>query len=170
MLNNPEKWKRLLEEEASLFIDEDAIDSLLILDSIDPSKFIANYKTILNQWRPDVSEFFRVAEKKKTTPSLIYFRNGLRFAPVFPKWFYAAYPDVMVWFHEKQKNILRENNHDKNVLGKESAKLLGIDVTVHVIHKNDIRNQNGTYRLKYLHNLVLAYKFCTKNELEVATK
>lgn len=97
---NIDNWKNALKE----ILEENQIDEIInifvLKHNLNLNKFKANLEK-LTTTKDSVANFFGI-KKLIPTPSINYFNPG-RIAPAFPFWFYAAYPDVMQWFHEYQK-------------------------------------------------------------------
>jgi hypothetical protein len=163
-------WKGILSESIfGIDTDEDIeyiIENLLMINKIDPYKFIANHAALLRGGGSSIRLFFGV-EKDKTTCSMAYFVHPGHIAPAFPLWFYAAYPDVMVWFHEWQKEYVKAHNHNEDAIAIETAKLFQINAEDATVDKDQIVNNNDKYRPQVLRNLVSSYINITGKKLEL---
>ena len=170
-----DNFEILVKEGAGVIGKEDIDDAvdMLIADKIDPQVFVSNLEVLISGYMSPFN--FSGVDKKDPSPSVSYL-NITRRAPGFPLWFYAAYPDVMKWFHEWQREL---NNIDDleiesaKLLGIdikleiESAKLLGIDIKDETIKLDKIVNNEGKHRPENLKNLVKNYKNKTNKSLEV---
>lgn len=155
-------WKDLFAsslKEGLKIIDKEDIDqvvNMIVADKIDPQVFISNLEVLI-QGHISLLNF------KKPSPS-VYYCDIMYRVRTFPLWFYAAYPDVMKWFHEWQKNYMRSTGFDDRKLSAETKKLLGvsiIDLVVQLIRKPK------QHKPKHLKKLVKYYKDKTGRKLEV---
>ncbi|MBA7635325.1 hypothetical protein ES703_42926 [subsurface metagenome] len=169
-------WKDLFNssEEEGLSIaskeDGEQIINMLIADKIDPQVFLSNLTALLREGAPSFNDFWKVKGEKiyQPTASVDYFIRRIYRARAFSLWFYAAYPDVMVWFHEWQKEYGRAHDYDEEAEVIEAAKLFGINIEDETIEEDQIMNSEGKHRPKYLKNLVKHYKDTTDKKLEVS--
>lgn len=169
-------WKDLFNssEEEGLSIaskeDGEQIINMLIADKIDPQVFLSNLTALLREGAPSFNDFWKVKGEKiyQPTASVDYFIRRIYRARAFSLWFYAAYPDVMVWFHEWQKEYGRAHDYDEEAEVIEAAKLFGINIEDETIKEDQIMNSEGKHRPKYLKNLVKHYKDTTDKKLEVS--
>jgi hypothetical protein len=159
-------WKEQLEsyKKNETMIPEDEIDlviDLFIGDKISPDKFTANLIHIITNGNdklnaildPGIQEML-----KDQTPSIdsaysaIQRRNGV------PNWFYAAYPDVLLWLSQKEHEL------DGDDLIEGSFKLFGIDVgsidkkELEKIFEKKLISNNNCIRFRYLNNLANNFK------------
>ena len=162
-------WKNIFDSSTMKILsidskeDVDDMINLFLLDKIDPQAFFANLETLFG-----VTTFSGLLEEKKqSTPSMDYCAKLHHRAPAFPLWFYAAYPDVMVWFHKWQKKHGRECHFDQDIMATDTAKLFGVNIEDKNIDYKQILDNNERYRPKYLSNLVKHYKNTTGKKLEV---
>ena len=127
-------WKDILGKNGisigSDEIIEKIINELFTIDKIDPKIFISNYTILLTGKIGNIRDLFRVQHNHLSEPSasIRAFDSPIKRAKAFPLWFIAAYPDVILWFHEWQRNLLRLYNRDYNLLAFESANLFGIKI------------------------------------------
>lgn len=167
-------WKDLFDsseaEGLSIASKEDVeqIIDVLIADKIDPRLFISNLGVLLRKGMPSFSEFLGIEKTHQPTPSIDYCAIPIRLRAPVPLWFYAAYPDVMVWFHEWQKEYGRSHDYDQDAMVIETAKLFGINIEDETMEEDQIINNEGKHRPKYLRNLVKHYKDTTGKKLEVS--
>ncbi len=156
-----DNFEILVKEGAGVIGKEDIDDvvDMLVADKIDPQVFVSNLEVLISGYMSPFN--FSGVDKKEPSASVSYL-NIARRAPGFPLWFYAAYPDVMKWFHEWQREL--DNIND---LATESAKLFGIDIEGDATQLDNIMNSEGKHRPKYLKNLVKNYKDKTNKSLEV---
>lgn len=166
-------WKELFHssevEGLSISSKEDVeqIIDLFIADKIDPRLFISNLGALLRRGMPSFSEFFGIEKTHQPTPSIDYCARPGRRAPAFPLWFYAAYPDVMVWFHEWQKEYGRSHDYNQDAMVIETAKLFGINIEDETIDEDQIMDSDRKYLPKSLKNLAHSYKNITGKKLEL---
>lgn len=134
--------------------DVDEVYDMIIADQIDPQVFLSNLEVLLSG---RVSLFSNFSGVGSATPSpSSYYCDMTRRASAFPLWFYAAYPDVMKWFHEWQiEHGQQVASHDEK-LTFETMKLFGVEVAD--IENNVVFNELKQYKPKYLKNLVANYK------------
>ena len=168
-----EIWKNLFEssvkEKAEIIAKEDidkAVD-MFTSDKIDPQVFISNLEILIHGYISPLN--FSGVESKKPSSSVQYF-NITRRAPAFPLWFYAAYPDVMKWFHEWQKTHIKSTGFGLK-LTFETQKLLGpnflwpfyliFDIVTYLIRKSK------QWKPRRLKRMVKRYKKTTGKTLEV---
>lgn len=167
-------WKDLFDsseaEGLSIATKEDVeqIINMFIADKIDPQVFISNLKTLLRRGMPSFNDFWGVKGGHKPTKSVSHFTSIINRPIGVPLWFLAAYPDVMVWFHEQQEKYLKSYNFDDNAMAVKTAKLFGIKIEDADIDENQIMNSNRQYRSKYYKNLVQSYKDAADKKLEVS--
>lgn len=152
--------------------DVEQIIGILIADKIDPQAFLSNLETLLLGGLPSINDFFGVGEKKKHKPteSVSHFTFIENRTPGIPLWFFAAYPDVMVWLNEQEKKYIKSHNRDYDGWGVKMAKLFGINIEDGKLNENQIMDSKGQPRPKYLKNLVQSYKDETEKALETAVK
>ncbi len=157
-------------EGLSIASDEDVeqIINMLIADKIDPRAFFSNLETLLRGGMPSFNDFWGIKEDRKPTQSVSHFTSIINRPIGVPLWFLAAYPDVMVWFHEQQEKYLKSHNLNDNATAVETAKLFGIKAEDANINENQIMNSDGQCRPKYYKNLVQSYKDATDKKLEVS--
>lgn len=148
--------------------DVEQIIDMFIADKIDPRIFIDNLETLLREGMSSVSELFGIEKRRQPTPSIDYCVKRTDRASAFPLCFYAAYPDVMVWFHKWQKEYTRSHDYEEDALAIETAKLFGINIEDETIEESQIVNSEGKYRPKYLKNLVKYYKGTMRKNFEVS--
>jgi RNAse (barnase) inhibitor barstar len=171
-----DSFEAIIKENARVISKEDINDiiDMLIADKIDLQIFISNLGVLI---RGHLSPFsFSGAERKDPSSSIIYYPHGdpiCRFsitcrAPAIPLWFYAAYPDVMKWFHEWQKNHKLSNNFDDYKFVIETMKLFEIKEVD--LEKENVFNKEKQYKPEYLKNLVKNYLEKNRNDLEVAVE
>lgn len=146
--------------------DIEEIIEMLIRDKIDPQIFITNLTALLRGGIPSFNDFLLKKENNQLTSSINYCVEPGHRASAFPLWFYAAYPDVMVWFHEWRKGYGRSHDYNDDAMAIETAKLFGIDIEDETLEEDQILNRRGENRPKYLKNLVKNYKAATKKTLE----
>ena len=167
-------WKDLFNsseaEGLSIASNEDVeqIIGMLIADKMNPQVFISNLETLLRGGIPSFNDFLNVGKTHQPTHSIDYCARPGRRAPAFPLWFYAAYPDVMVWFHEWQREYAKSHDYDHDAEAIETARLLGINIEDETIEKDQIVNSKGKYHPKHLKNLVKYYKDTIGEKLEVS--
>jgi hypothetical protein len=72
-----------------------------VADSIDPADFLANYVEVCGSLpaKPPV-------EPGKPTRSAATFEKGANVPPGYPRWFLAAYPDVVLWLSSQDENAM----------------------------------------------------------------
>ena len=160
-----DQFELMVKEKTGIIAREDidgAVD-MLVIDKIDPQVFISNLEVLMRGY---ISPFnFSGVESKEPSPSAQY-SDITRRAPAFPLWFYAAYPDVMKWFHEWQKEYARSIKFDDDQLITETMKLFGVKAEDINNNENLVLNKERQYRPEYLKNLVQKYKERTEKVLE----
>lgn len=165
-------WKEILGKDGIAIgsdeIIEEIINELLSSDKIDPKIFISNYTFLSTRGTGTIRDLFGVQDYKLPEPStsIKEFASPIKRARAFPIWFIAAYPDVVLWFYEWQKNLLRLHNYDKVVITLEKSKLFGIDTQDIDVNENKIVDKNGKYLPKYLKKIVVSYKNEVKKNIE----
>jgi len=160
-----DQFELMAREKAGVIVQEDvsgAVD-MVTSDKIDPQVFISNLEILLRGYISPLN--FSGVESKEPSPSAHY-SDITRRAPAFPLWFYAAYPDVMKWFHEWQKEYARSVKFDDDKLMVETMKLFGVKAENINNNENLVLNQERQYRPEYLKNLVQKYKEKTGKTLE----
>jgi len=187
-------WKEQLNsyiEEKQIICEEEISDviNLFVKDKIAPDKFTANMSHVITNG----NDRFCIGLHPRTlemledqTKSIISACVGANRRKGIPFWFYAAYPDVLVWLSKKEHEFTDE-------LVKRSFKLFGIDeeqilkktgltkreVNLLDEEKKDkifeekfiLNNSCGYIKFEYLKNLVDNFKKETKkNKMETSTK
>jgi len=158
-----DNFEMLVKEGVGVISKEDINDAvdMLTANKIDPQVFISNLEVLI---RGHLSPFnFSSVGRKDPSSSIIYYPYDapicrfsiIRRAPAIPLWFYAAYPDVMKWFHERQEEHERSTNFDAYKLGVEIMKLF--EVKEEDVEKDKIFNKEKRYKPEYLKNLVKNY-------------
>ena len=151
----------------------DAVE-MVITDRINPKVFISNFEVLISGFFNPFH--FSGISKRHPSPSMTYCYKGklisnfnsLKRAQAIPFWFYAAYPDVMEWFHKWQLEYDQPIEFDDHKIITETMKLFGakkID-----LERGSTFNKEKQCKPKYLKNLVKNYKNKTGKELEVAVK
>ena len=170
-------WKECLESyeknEPMVSADEtDFIINLFIEDKIAPDKFAANLIHVITDGNDRVNAMFdpRIPEMlKDQTPSINSSCTPSEKREGIPTWFYAAYPDVLVWLSKKNRGF-------EDSFIEKSFKLFGVDTDEEIekLNKNfekTFMNNNGCIKFEYLKNLVNNFKKETKTEkMETSTK
>lgn len=124
----------LIEEGVEAISKEDINDAvdMMIADRIDPQVFVSNVEVL---FFGSLNPFdFSGVPKRNPSPSMIYHYPGAvmsnrapsRGVLVIPLWFYAAYPDVMAWFHKLQLELGRSAKLDDHKVIKEMMKLFRV--------------------------------------------
>lgn len=152
-----------LEENVEQIID------MLVADKIDPQAFISNYEYLVRDGMPSLREMFvkKNTSGHRTLSIEKHFRHNR--ARAFPLWFYGAYPDVMSWFHQWQKDISKTHDRNLDSVAIETAKLFGVNIEDETIDENGISDSKGNYRPEYLRNLVNSWRKEVKAKLEVSS-
>lgn len=149
-------WGRLLNADLETPLaardDLDDVVALLVKSRIDPQKFVGNLSALLSFSMPDL---FGVAASS-STPSIRQYKSVLNRPPTVPLWLIAAFPDVLTWFNEKQRDV------------ETTARLLGIDFASAQDPEEHFENADGTLRARYYGNLVSNYAKETGKALEAA--
>lgn len=169
-------WKELLDSyeknEPMISADEtDFIINLFIEDKIAPDKFAANLIRVITDgiYGFNVVPDPRVQEMlKDQTPSINSICSPGEKRGGIPAWFYAAYPDVLVWLSKKERGF-------EDSLIEKSFKLFGINTyKKEKLNKNFERkfmNNNDCLKFEYLKNLIDNFKKETKTKkIETSTK
>lgn len=167
-------WKDFFNNPAVLEIniapqeDIEDIVSMFIEDRIDPILFNNNIEALLRGGMPSASDLFleksKILEPSKSLTSFISIVNR----PVgTPLWFLAAYPDVIDWLNEQDKQYMELHKGDDGWL-KEMLKLLDISIenaeTVNIL----IRSSDGKPTPKYYYRLKNKYKEITNSKFETS--
>lgn len=158
-------WKNALKKIVDKNQIDEILDEFVTKHKLNLDRFEANLER-LTKTKKSIANFFGI-RKLTPTPSINYFNPG-RIAPAFPLWFYAAYPDVMQWFHEYQKSFMRNNNYNEDLMALEMVKLFGIDTVGNTITKDKIFDNNGQYRSSMLKGLTGSYVKIEKKEFETS--
>lgn len=169
-------WKEFFNNPTALEIDiapkEDIEDivSMFIEDRIDPILFNNNIVALLKGGVPSASDLFlekpKILEPSKSLTSFISIVNR----PVgTPLWFLAAYPDVIDWLNEQDKQYMELHKGDDDGWLKEILKLLDISSiesadTVNIL----IRSSDGKPTPKYYYRLKNKYKEITNSKFETS--
>lgn len=110
-------WFDLIETENISEIAEETVDqvieNLFIAYNIEPVHFILNYKTLLIHAGVEI----KIEEGKllNPSPSLIEFTKSMKSPEYIPIWFIAAYPEVVIWYKDKQESYINLNGREKLV-------------------------------------------------------
>ena len=152
---------------------EEIID-IFVENKIDPQTFMSNWGyLLLKSGILSMYDFFREKKQFPPIPTLSVKQAWASPAfriPAVPLWFYATFPDVMIWFDSKKQEIARKHEGDLKAESKEMLKKLwGANIKT----PNDITqvlNKEGEALPKLLGQLVSRYKDETGNSLETSVK
>jgi len=155
-------WKEILVEDTASACDMASIDEIIselfIPYKISPKKFVANLVTLLRGGTKSMKEFYTgVRDIEEGTASIGYFTRPGHIARAFPLWFYAACPDVMVWFCNWQKDRLASNKYDLDAMAVETADLFGVNLEDEEVDTMKVVDDSGKYRPMILSRLVGQY-------------
>ena len=132
-----------------------------LVDSINPTDFLANYV--------DVSGPVQVkapAEPGKPTRSAASFRQGDNAPAGYPRWFLAAYPDVVVWLAAKDQDSMLRISAEA-MYGAEGATEL---IRIHGLQRiTDLMDEKFEgFDLPQLRRLIAGFRRDTRKRLECA--
>jgi hypothetical protein len=132
-----------------------------VADSIDPADFLANYVEVCESLpvKPPV-------EPGKPTRSAAAFEKGASVPPGYPRWFLAAYPDVVLWLSSQDENSMLHIAAEA-LYGNEGAREL---VRIHGIKriKELIDEKFEAFDIFQLRRLVTGFVRDTQKRLECA--
>jgi len=167
-------WERLLGKEglsiASAKEVKKIVEDFIIPDKINPLAFSSNYEALLRGGIPSARELLGIEKDNQPTPSLPHFTFVANRPLVFPLWFIAAYPDILLWFENVGEEYIEVHGQDEDGLTAFHKKVLGTDSAAPSLKEEDLIDSKGNIRSKNLRNLVQAYKDETGKELETAIK
>ncbi len=141
--------------------DKDTVlETFLIRDAINPLVFFANYASLSPRTAFE-------ALPVQPTPSAVAFKQGLNAPLGYPRWFLAAYPDVVLWLaNSDQRTMLRTI---ATVYGAEKASQLtqvhGIEKAMEMIER-DLHDDDKRFKTPYLRRLVDLYRSGSNRSLE----
>jgi hypothetical protein len=158
--------------EANIAYQEDIEDivSMFIEDRIDPILFNNNIEALLRGGMPSASDLFLEKPKiLKPSKSLTSFISIVNRPVGTPLWFLAAYPDVIDWLNEQDKQYMELHKGDDDGWLKEILKLLDISSienadTVNIL----IRSSDGKPTPKYYYRLKNKYKEISNSKFETS--
>src|SRR5271167_755201 len=159
----PVTWRQLVNAgtlDEALNANE-LVRFFFLVDSINPTDFLANYV--------DVSGSVQVkapVEPAGPTRSTATFRQGENAPPGYPRWFLAAYPDVVLWLAAKDEDSMIRTSAEA-LYGFEGAKEL---VRIHGLKRiADLMEEKfEDFDIPQLRRLVECYCRDTRKRLECA--
>ena len=130
-----------------------------LVDSINPTDFLANYV--------DVSGSVQVkapVEPGKPTRSTATFRQGENAPAGYPRWFLAAYPDVVVWLAAKDQDSMLRISAEA-MYGPEGAKEL---IRIHGLKRiSELMDEKFEgFDMGQLRRLIAGFRRDTRKRLE----
>lgn len=162
---------------APIALDEniEQVIDILMADKINLQTFMSNYEYLLRGRMPSVYEYLKeggIGIPPIPTPSVKQVWGSPAFrVPAVPLWFYAAFPDVMVWFDSEKQEIVRKHEGDRDAEIKELNNLFGVNLkTISDVKnfKEVLDKEGGQWPPKFLGQLVAKYKEETgRHRLEV---
>ena len=162
-------WQNIISNLSIESLDQqelfDIIDELFIPYSVNPHKFLNNFKLFGDITRM-ISDTSILETLDKPTESALLFIQPESREPTIPDWFHAAFPDVVNWFQETRRNMLNKPSVSEDYATSEIGKLLGIDVSALALTEHQILDKRNNYCRKYLCNLVDSYLKLTDAVLE----
>ncbi len=167
-----ELWNSILnslpDTRASIIAPEDVEEAadMLDADNINHQKFLSNMEAFFAGPNFKTRAILRGQNiEEDMTSSMKFFAGRIdKKAPAIPIWFYSAYPDVMNWFTEKQKQLI--SSRDTDFITAENSKLYGINISDPLLNIQNITNSKGETKPKYLKNLVHNFKITFGQKLE----
>lgn len=160
----PVTWRQLVNagtlEEAQNA--NELVRFFFLVDSINPTDFLANYV--------DVSGSVQVktpVEPARPTRSAASFRQGENAPAGYPRWFLAAYPDVVVWLGAKDQDSMLRISAEA-MYGPEGAKEL---IRIHGLQRiTDLMDEKFEgFDLAQLRRLIAGFRKESRKRLECAT-
>jgi hypothetical protein len=159
----PVTWRQLVNAgtlDEALNANE-LVRFFFLVDSINPTDFLANYV--------DVSGSVQVkapVEPGRPTRSTATFRQGENAPAGYPRWFLAAYPDVVVWLAAKDQDSMLRISAEA-MYGPEGAKEL---IRIHGLKRiSELMDEKFEgFDLGQLRRLVAGFRRETRKRLECA--
>lgn len=158
-------WQNIFNELESDPLSTEEIDyiieNFLVPHKIDPDKFCVNYAALL---REGIIMSELSTKSEEVTHSIIFYRHPDNRDPAFPLWFYAAYPDIIVWFQEYRRKLLKSPSYVDDIITFKIMTLFGLNNMDEVTDEKKILNAKGKFKLCLLKNLVSNYTRITEQE------
>ena len=159
----PVSWRQLVNGGT---LDEvlnanELIRTFFLADSINPRDFLANYV--------DVSPSLPVkppVEPGKPTRSAATFRKGVNAPPGYPRWFLAAYPDVVLWLAAQEQDSMLRISAEAMYAPEGARELIRIHGLKRIADLMDEKFEH--FEISQLRRLVIVYRRDTRKQLECA--
>ncbi len=137
------------------------LKTFFLPDSINPADFLANYVELSGSppaTSPD--------EAGKPTTSAAAFDKGVKAPPGYPRWFLAAYPDVVLWLSSQDEMAMLRISAEA-LYGAEGAKEL---IRIHGVERiGELMDEKfEEFDLAQLRRLVTIFGGDTRKRLECA--
>jgi hypothetical protein len=135
--------------------------TFFVADSINPADFLANYVEVSGS-----SPVKPPVEPGKPTRSAVAFEKGAKIPPGYPRWFLAAYPDVVLWLSTQDENAMLRIAAEA-LYGAEGAREL---IRIHGLTriKELIDEKFEAFDISQLRRLVRTFGKDTRKRLECA--
>ncbi len=141
--------------------EADTVRGFLIPDAIHPPTFFANYA----QLTPSPDELAGISVRP--SPSIAVFQKGANAPLGYPRWFLAAYPDVVLWVAQQADEDATEIL--VTAFGMDRAMAMGRSLGPEEAMKHmqeEMNDDEGQLRPIYLRGFVDLFRKKTNRNLE----